>query len=472
MFDDGFGEGGLEVEGVGDFSGGGLVDIDGFGGELGEEIVRDFGPLVFFAFGAAADHVLNDAVPAVAGFAAADEVAEAVAGTAEALGGGAAGAFWELLGVVGGEEVGGEGEGEEGAHALFSYCRARDNGGRVMRWILLIGALGIAGCTRPAGERPIGRAVTIRTPLGLPPLPVPDDNPPTVETVALGKKLYFDTKLSADGSVACASCHAPEKGFGDGRRTAQGVRQQTGNRNAPTVLNAAYSPRQFWDGRAGSLEEQAAGPIANPIEMNLPHGECVERLNRDAEYRGLFEKAFGPGAIGMTHVQKAIAAFERTLVTGNSPFDRYLYGGERAAMSEAAVRGMGIFMDKERGNCTACHLAGPKAALFTDGLFHNVGAGMNAEGELVDLGRYNETKVEADKGAFKTPSLRNVAQTGPYMHDGKLKTLREVVDFYVGGGSSNANLDRQIRPLALTGRDREDLVAFLEALTGELAHVQ
>jgi cytochrome c peroxidase len=341
-----------------------------------------------------------------------------------------------------------------------------------MRWTLCLATLLLWSCSRPAAERPLGQAVTIEAPLGLPPLPVPADNPPTVETVALGKKLYFDPRLSADGSVSCATCHAPEKGFGDARRTAQGVRQQTGNRNAPTVLNAAYSPRQFWDGRAASLEEQAAGPIANPIEMNLPHDQCVARLNADPEYRALFAKAFGPGAIAMGHVQKAIAAFERTLITGNSPFDRYQYGGDRTAMPEAAVRGMAIFMDKDRGNCTACHLAGPKAALFTDGLFHNVGAGMNAEGELTDLGRFNETKAEADRGAFKTPSLRNVAQTAPYMHDGRLKTLREVVDFYAGGGSSNPNLDRQIRPLALTGKDREDLVAFLEALTGELAPVR
>ena len=340
-----------------------------------------------------------------------------------------------------------------------------------MRLTVLVAALLLGACGRPAGERPIGKKIEIVAPLGLPPLAVPEDNPVTAETVALGKKLFFDPRLSADNTVSCASCHSPEHGFGDGRKTALGMRQQTGNRNAPTVLNSAYSPQQFWDGRAASLEDQAAGPIANPIEMSLPHGECVEKLRGDPEYRVLFAKAFGEGEFGMAHVQRAIAAFERTVISGNSPFDRYFYGGDKAALSAAAVRGLAIFMDRKRGNCVACHLAGEKSALFTDGLFHNVGAGLNAEGELTDLGRFAETKTETDKGAFKTPSLRNVAQSGPYMHDGRLKTLREVVDFYAGGGSSNPYLDKEIKPLALTGLDREDLVAFLESLTGELARV-
>jgi cytochrome c peroxidase len=330
----------------------------------------------------------------------------------------------------------------------------------------------LASCSGPVRETPVGAPLAVTEPLGLPPLPVPDDNPLTAETVALGKKLYFDPRLSADNTVSCASCHAPEHGFSDGRKTSQGVRQQTGNRNAPTVLNAAFGSLQFWDGRAVSLEAQAAGPIANPIEMNLPHEECVKRLNGNAEYAALFAKAFGEGKITMGKVQRAIAAFERTLISGNSPFDRYMYGEDKTAMSEAAVRGMAIFMDRDRGNCTACHQVGAKSALFTDGQFHNIGAGLSPEGELVDLGRYEQTKRESDKGAFKTPTLRNIALTAPYMHDGSLKTLRAVVDFYAGGGSSNPFLDPQIRPLALTGNEREDLVAFLEALTGELPQVQ
>jgi cytochrome c peroxidase len=337
-----------------------------------------------------------------------------------------------------------------------------------MRLTVIVAAMLLGACGKPAGPRPIGKTIEISAPLGLPPLRAPEDNPLTFETVTLGKKLYFDPRLSGDNSVSCASCHSPDRGFSDGRKTAMGMKRQVGKRNAPTVLNAAYNRRQFWDGRAASLEEQAAGPIANPSEMSLPHASCTEKLNADPEYRALFAKAFGEGTIEMVHVQKAIAAYERTVISGNSPFDRYRYGGEKAALSESAVRGLAIFMDREKGNCQACHLVGPKTALFTDGLFHNIGAGLNAEGELTDLGRYEETKVEADKGAFKTPSLRNIAQSGPYMHDGRLKTLREVVDFYVGGGSSNPHLDEKIKPLALTGRDREDLVAFLESLTGEM----
>jgi len=340
-----------------------------------------------------------------------------------------------------------------------------------MRLTVILAALLLAACGEQAGERPIGKKIEIVAPLGLPALPVPEDNPLTAETVALGKKLFFDPRLSGDSTVSCASCHSPEHGFSDGRKTSMGMKQQIGMRNAPTVLNAAYNRRQFWDGRAATLEEQAAGPIANPIEMSLPHGDCVDRLKGDADYKTLFAKAFGEGEMQLVHVQRAIAAYERTVISGNSPFDRYFYGGDKTALSPAAVRGMAIFMDRDKANCTACHLAGPKSALFTDGLFHNLGAGLNAEGELTDLGRYSETKREADKGAFKTPSLRNVAQSAPYMHDGRLKTLREVVDFYAGGGSSNPHLDAQIKPLSLTGLEREDLVAFLESLTGELARV-
>lgn len=305
--------------------------------------------------------------------------------------------------------------------------------------------------------------------LGLPPVPVPAENPLTLEKVALGRRLYYDPILSADRTIACASCHDPAKGFADGRRTAAGVGGQTGNRSAPTVLNAAFARAQFWDGRAPDLEAQAAGPIANPIEMNLPHRDAIERLRADTGYRAAFAAAFGSQtAISIEQVQQALASFERTVVSGNSPFDRYRYGGDRAALSPEARRGWVIFSDPQKGNCAACHLAGEQHALFTDGLFHNIGIGASAEGELSDLGRYAQTKQEADRGAFKTPTLRHIAATAPYMHDGSLKTLRQVVDYYVGGGNSNPQLDRRIRPLELTGQERQDLVAFLESLTGTL----
>ncbi|MBL8214833.1 MAG: c-type cytochrome [Bryobacterales bacterium] len=316
--------------------------------------------------------------------------------------------------------------------------------------------------------RPIGKPVNIESPLGLPPLPMPADNPPTAETIALGKALFFDKKVSVDNTLACSNCHDPRFGFADPNRFSTGFSGKKGGRNAPTVINAAYSPLQFWDGRAPTLEEQAAGPIANPVEMNHPHDACSEKLQKDQGYQAMFEKAFGPGPVTMDKVKKAVAAYERTLLSGNSPFDRYQYGGDTKALSPAAIRGLAIFQDAKRGNCAVCHTIEEKYALFTDGKFHNIGVGLNAEGELTDLGRYAETKNDADKGAFKTPTLRNIAQTAPYMHDGSQKTLRDVVDFYVGGGSSNPHLDKEIKELKLSGAERADLVAFLESLTGEV----
>lgn len=322
--------------------------------------------------------------------------------------------------------------------------------------------------TPPQPAKPAGAVVEIKAPLGLPPVPVPAGNPPTAETISLGRKLYYDTRLSADNTVSCASCHSPAFGFGDGKRVSSGVGGKTGNRSAPTVLNAAFSPTQFWDGRAASLEEQAAGPIANPIEMNLSHVDCVSRLNSDAAYRAEFEKAFGPGPVSMDKVQKAIASFERTVIAGNSPFDRYQYGGDKKALSPAAIRGLAIFKDAKKGNCAVCHTIEEKYALFSDGKFHNIGVGIDSKGELVDQGRFAQSKVETDKGAFRTPTLRNIAQTAPYMHDGSQKTLRDVVDFYVGGGTSGPYLDKEIKELKLSGPERADLVAFLESLTGEV----
>ena len=320
------------------------------------------------------------------------------------------------------------------------------------------------GCS----SKPNGTAVRIEAPLGLPRAETPSGNPPTVETVALGRKLFYETKLSADGTVACASCHDPASGFADPRRVSVGVGGKLGTRNAPTILNAAYSPVQFWDGRAKTLEEQAGGPIENPVEMNMPHDACVAKLGSNSAYVKLFEAAFGPGPISMEMVGKAIASFERTLLSGNSPFDRYFFGGDLKAISPAAIRGLEIFNNAKKGNCSVCHKIGEQNAPFTDGKFHNIGVGIGTDGELTDLGRYEQTKDERDKGAFKTPTLRNIAQTGPYMHDGKQATLKEVVDFYVGGSTSNQYLDKEIKELKLSGQERADLVAFMETLTGEM----
>jgi cytochrome c peroxidase len=335
-------------------------------------------------------------------------------------------------------------------------------------YALSIVALILTGCAgnkteAPAAAKPakpIGAVIEIPTPLGLPPVPVPADNPPTAETVALGKKLYFDTKLSADQTLSCASCHSPEKGYTDNAQFSSGVGGKLGGRNAPTVLNAAYNPQQFWDGRAPSLEAQAEGPIANPVEMNLLHPEAVKRLSASAEYKPLFEGAFGPGEVTMEKVRMSIASYERTIISGNSPFDRYQFGGDKKALSPAAIRGLELFKNTERTNCTKCHTIDEKSALFADGKYHNLGVGLDNEGELKDKGRQN--------GEFRTPTLRNIALTAPYMHDGSQKTLRAVVDFYVGGGSSNPFLDKEIKQLHLNNNERQDLVAFLESLTGDI----
>jgi len=299
-------------------------------------------------------------------------------------------------------------------------------------------------------------------------VPIPDGNPPTAATIALGRRLFYDVRLSSDGSLSCASCHNPGLGFSDGRRHSAGFGGKFGTRNAPTVLNAAYYPVQFWDGRAPTLEEQAGGPIANPIEMNQAHDVCASKLDADPSYQAAFREAFGPGPVTMAKLKESVASFERTLLSGNSRFDRYQFNGDKQALSPAEIRGLAIFRDETKGDCSSCHSIGDRFALFTDGKFHNIGVGVNDEGQPTDPGRYLETKIDSDKGAFKTPTLRNVALTAPYMHDGSLKTLKAVVDFYAGGANSNPYLDPKIKNIHLTGEERADLTAFLESLTGDL----
>jgi cytochrome c peroxidase len=306
----------------------------------------------------------------------------------------------------------------------------------------------------------------IDAPLGLPPVPVPADNPPTAETIALGRRLYFDPVLSSDSTISCASCHEPAAGFADPKRVSVGVGGKLGSRNSPPVANAAYYVTQFWDGRAASLEKQSEGPVQNPVEMAHTLRGVEQRLNSDSSYREQFAAAFGPGPITYDMVGKAIASFERTILMGDSPFDRWYFGRNEKAISAAAKRGFDVFRRVDRGNCASCHSFNDSSALFTDNQFHNIGVGV--ENEMpADQGRYEVTKNDADRGAFKTPTLRNVALTAPYMHDGSLKALKEVVDFYVGGGNSNPYRDAKIKPLEfLTGQERADLVAFMESLTG------
>ena len=289
-------------------------------------------------------------------------------------------------------------------------------------------------------------------PLGLDPVPVPEDNPMTAAKVALGKQLFFDPRLSLDRTISCASCHDPKKGWSNEAQFATGIRGQTGGRNAPTVLNAAYFPLQFWDGRAKDLEGQALGPIANPIEMGHTLNACVECLNGVEGYRKQFRAVFGTDATEET-VAKAIAAFERTVLSGDSPYDRYV-AGDKQALSPAASRGRELFFGK--AHCSACH-SGPN---FSDAAFHNIGVGMNRKEP--DEGRKVISKLDGDRGAFKTPTCRDVARTAPYMHDGSLKTLEEVVEHYNKGGVANAHLDEEIFPLDLTAEDKADLVTFLK----------
>lgn len=338
-------------------------------------------------------------------------------------------------------------------------------------------------------------------PLGLPPVPIPADNPQTPDKIALGDKLFHEPRFSATGAVSCSTCHADAKAFTDSPlKTSHGINQLTGTRNAPTVANAAYFSRQFWDGRSPSLEDQALHPFVNRVEMGLPnHQPILQLIRADTGYAEAFLKVFGKPVeqIGMAEVTQAIASYERSLVFGDSPFDRHYFGGQADAMTAAARRGQEVFVGA--GRCVSCHVIEQTQALFTDNRFHDIGIGCNrigddiprlagaflqakaagvdvdqavlSEAKTSELGRFAVSGRLDDLCAFKTPTLRNVAVTGPYMHDGSLQTLREVVAHYNAGGISpgdprvNDFLSGGIRPLGLTPEQIDDLVAFLEALT-------
>jgi len=320
-------------------------------------------------------------------------------------------------------------------------------------------------------------------------------NPLTRAKIELGRQLYFDTRLSADGTVSCASCHAAEEGWAKHTQFGVGVKGQTGSRNSPVSYNRILSDLQFWDGRAESLEAQAKGPIANPIEMGNSHEKAVAGIAGIEGYRLEFDAIFGKPGVTIDNVAKAIASFERCVVTGSSPFDYYdallpfskltkedfeemkkedkpTYAryqklsalAKEHPMSQSAIRGRDLFFSM-RVNCAACHVG----ANLTDEKYHNLGVGMDKP--QPDLGRYTQTKNEKDKGAFKTPTIRNVALTGPYMHDGSQKTLEEVVAWYDKGGHPNPHLDEKVKPLKLTKQEQKDLVEFIKACTGEFPPV-
>lgn len=310
-------------------------------------------------------------------------------------------------------------------------------------------------CSRIPKTLPLG---TVPKGLDVEALAIPQDNPLTAEKVALGKRLYFDPRLSADGTVSCATCHDPKKGWSDQDVVSEGIRQQKGTRNAPTVVNAAFMKTQFWDGRAATLEAQAQGPMLNPVEMgNKSLEEVVQHVKAVKGYEPLFMKAFGAGPTKDNIVQ-AIAAFERTVLSGNSRYDRFL-AGDKAALNDAEVRGMTVFLSK--GKCVQCH-SGPT---FSDSKFHNLGVGMSQP--KPDVGRATISKNKKDTGAFKTPQLRDIMKSAPYMHDGSQKTLEEVIEFYDKGGEKNPHLDALIVPLNLTTEEKSDLIHFLKALDGD-----
>ena len=292
----------------------------------------------------------------------------------------------------------------------------------------------------------------LEIPKGLKKLKIPRDNRLTLEKIQLGKQLYFDKRLSKDQTISCASCHDPNKGWSNGETFATGIDGQKGGRNSPTIINSGYQVFQFWDGRALHLEGQALGPIQNPIEMGLSLDELEKRLNGIEGYVLQFKNVFG-NKPNSGDVAKAIAAFERTVLSGNSPYDQYK-DGDTKALSEAAERGRRVFFNKAQ--CSACH-AGSN---FTDGAFHNIGIGF--DGSSPDLGRFVETQVEGDKGSFKTPTLREIARSGPYMHDGSFKTLEAIVDYYNKGGNANPQLDEEIFELNLTDQQKKDLIVFLK----------
>jgi cytochrome c peroxidase len=323
----------------------------------------------------------------------------------------------------------------------------------------------------PAGGTalPVGKTVQIKAPLGLPPVPIPRDNPPTADTIAIGRMLYYDPQLSVDGTISCASCHAPQFAFADERPVSVGVGKKTGTRHAPTVVNSAYSTLQFWDGRAPSLEEQAKGPMVNPVEMAHSLDGVVNRLQADPQYVALFKRAWGTDRIDIDLVAKSIASFERTVIAGDSPFDRFYYGHDKKALSPAAQRGLKLFIDPKKANCEVCHSIGKTSALFTDNKFHNLGVGADTRGNLNDTGRFSQTKKDEDMGCFKTPTLRNLAHRGPFMHDGSFPTVKDALAHYIGGGNKNDHLDKEMHPLDfLTFAERDDLLEFLDALNGKL----
>lgn len=334
--------------------------------------------------------------------------------------------------------------------------------------VMTAGAVMAAACARTPAT-PAWEVANPVVPLPAPPLGIDKsfaDLPekPTPERVRLGRWLFFDNRISADGTVSCSTCHRPEYGFSEPTPNSTGIRGQHGTRKAPSFVDEAWTlyPNFFWDGRASSLEDQALGPIANPVEMGNTHQAMVQSLTAITAYAPYFKRAFGDDQITKERVTKAIADFERTVMSGNSPWDRWKKNRDEKAVSDEVKTGDALFFGA--AGCNQCHLGDT----FTDSTFHNLGIGWNpATKTFADEGRYVVTKKDADRGAFKTPTLREVSLHAPYMHDGSVKTLRDAVLHYDRGGTPNPYLDPKMKPLHLTDAQVDALVKFMEALKGD-----
>lgn len=326
---------------------------------------------------------------------------------------------------------------------------------RVAAVALLLGA-----ATGSAAQPPVPAATAADQVFRLPPMREPADNPTTPAKVELGHALFFDPRLSGNGTVSCATCHNPALGWSDGLRTGIGINGTVLPRGTPTIVNTGFNTQFMWDGRKKSLEDQALGPMEAASEMSTDMEAALRLLRASSGYRQMFARAFPDEPIDTKTLSKALAAFERSVVSQDSRFDRWL-AGDRKAITMQEWRGYQVFVDPKRGNCAVCHSGGN----FTDNGFHNLGIAKTPDKR--DDGRFHVRPLPSMRGAFKTPTLRDVASTAPYFHDGSAPTLMAVVEHYDRGGDDRSNISPEVRPLNLTRRDKEDLVAFMQALSGQ-----
>jgi cytochrome c peroxidase len=338
--------------------------------------------------------------------------------------------------------------------ALFNHITRIASKARFTLILVGIGLFGLSGCEYPQTVSP-SEPYTLDVPDHFPQPQVPEDNQLTKARVELGRQLFFEKALSRDSTVSCASCHTPSKSFTDGEEQAVGIEGRLHKRNTMALVNVAYAPRFNWDGQVNTLEKQAIIPITAHNEMDMDFETLAERLNADSDYRNKFQKAYPDTAIDTYSITRALASFQRTLISGNSPYDQFLQG-DSSALSASARRGMTIFFS-ERAECFHCHTG----TFFTDHSLHNNGL----YEEYQDKGAFEGTGNNRDRGRFKVPTLRNVELTAPYMHDGSMNSLDEVIRHYESGGKDHPNRSPLIRPFTLTDKERRDLVNFLKSLT-------